>query len=124
MSDTIITTPLTAVELAEAASESIRSLNHATFMVSSPLSIGGDLYPITADLANLGFRLHQACEQLSKIAGARLAAGGLVADDGTDPAGAIAAAQHELELAAGLAWRFGNACSAAQSTIARIADPL
>lgn len=115
--------PLSAIELAEAAAEAVRALNHATL----PNGGGGPRYPsgiygTLAELATLANRLPQALQQLSTVLQRQHAAGHVAIDAGTryagEPAAAVDAAAVFMQVAEQLAVRLGAALGEASEALA------
>jgi hypothetical protein len=105
------------------AADAIRRFNHATLIASDVSVI--DIYSITADLASLGFRLHQSCCQLAAVLEQRVKAGGLRHD--SDSADAIVErlvfeAVAELRRGGERGDDLGHALARTQNLIANIRD--
>lgn len=115
-------TPTTAADLADAAAELVRAINHATRPGTSGVRDVGDVYDTTAALALLAARLPQALTQLAAHVAADAAPGRLTAVDetgrDTDPADAVRAATGRLQDAAHAARVLASLLDDAQQALA------
>lgn len=72
----------TPQNLADAAAEAVRDLNHATQATKGNLIYPGDAYEVVASLKTLTQRLPQSFEQLSHFVGVLAESGAVTADYG------------------------------------------
>ena len=103
--------PDEAVEVARAANEAIRVLNHATLHANDcpVLREPSDAYRLMAEMGQLASRLPQLLTQISAFLQRQLQHGLVTVEGGEyrgDPFGAVGTASHELE---------GPACRSARS---------
>ena len=101
---------------ADQAYAGLRSINHATIS-PAPLPAPA-VYRVLGSLKLIGYALDQACGQLAARLRESLATYDVYNHDGTDPAAAVAKAQHHLAEAGQSAHLATRALEAAQSAIA------
>jgi hypothetical protein len=104
--------PDQTLALARAASEAVRSLNHAT-LGGEGLGQPADAYAVLGELSLAASGLPQLLAQVGRWLAAALASGQLGCDDGTDPVAAVSGAwmfmSDARSAAAALARDLGNA---------------
>lgn len=104
-------------ELANAACEAIRDINHRT--IRSPAIPAPEMYEVLGDLKTLGYGLEQALRQLARSLASSMAVYALYEEDGGNPEESIAYAMDSMRVAAGHASRLGEVLDSAQSDISR-----
>ena len=112
-------------ELADAAADAIRSLNHATFPGTGGLTWPSDAYDVIASLGLLASRLPQLLGQLDGWLTREVEQGRVSVDGGAyvgDPQAAAAVTSHYLDQAATAAHTLHRALDAAQQATAHLAS--
>lgn len=104
-------------ELADAASQAIRGINHLT--IDSPAIPAPEMFEVLGDLKCLGYGLDQALRQLARSLASSLAVYALFEEDGGNPEESIAYAMDSMRVAAGHASRLGEVLDFAQADISR-----
>ncbi|GAA2500562.1 hypothetical protein [Terrabacter carboxydivorans] len=104
-------------ELAYAASEAVRDINHRT--ISSPAIPAPQIYEVLGDLKTLGYGLEQALRQLARSLASSMSVYALYEEDGGNPEESIAYAMDSMRVAAGHASRLGEVLDSAQCDISR-----
>jgi hypothetical protein len=114
-------TPIpSAADLADRAAEAIRSLNHTT---RAGELHPADVYSVLGSLAMLAARLPQATAQLSGTLQHSLAAGGVVNEQGGDPAIAVATVAAALAEAGALGDFLAHELDRAQQATGFLSTP-
>jgi hypothetical protein len=108
-----------AVELAAAAAEAVRTLNHHT-QGPHPLSGPAELDRLVAELAMMANRLPQLLRQLGGWLHTEQHAGRIRSDNSTDPARIVSRAAAELTQAGHAANEFGQALDGAHQQLAHL----
>lgn len=104
-------------ELAHAASEAVRDINHRT--IGSPAIPAPQIYEVLGDLKALGYGLEQTLRQLARSLASSLSVYALYEEDGGNPEESIAYAMESMRVAAGHAGRLGEVLDSAQCDISR-----
>ncbi|MEW1952810.1 hypothetical protein [Terrabacter sp. NPDC080008] len=104
-------------ELARAATEAIRGINHLT--VGSPAIPAPQMFEVLGDLKCLGYGLEQALRQLARSLASSLAVYAVFEEDGGNPEESVAYAMDSMRVAAGHASRLGEVLDFAQIDISR-----
>ena len=104
-------------QLAHAAHESIRSINHLT--VGGKAIPAPELYAVLGDLKSLGHALDQALRQLSHCLASSLNTYAVYEDDGGNPEESVAYAMDSMREAAFHAEKLGLLLDGAQDDISR-----
>ena len=102
------------VQLADAAQEAIRAINHLTLGSHTPAPV---VYDALGNLKGIGTRLPQALTQLAAGLGRSLDAYDVYEDEGRDPVQSVATATDHRTRAAGLAVELGQELEKAQAAI-------
>lgn len=104
-------------ELAHAATEAIRGINHLT--EGSPAIPAPQMFEVLGDLKCLGYGLEQALRQLARSLASSLAVYAVFEEDGGNPEESVAYAMDSMRVAAGHASRLGEVLDFAQTDISR-----